>query len=100
MPLQKSRMRIPKTWVSLLTKKIIDNIISKNLVKPTVSLDKLLSETEGLIMDELSIEDKLNEEVRELLKKYTSEIEKGRMDFRKLFELTKHKLVKERNLVL
>lgn len=93
-------MRIPKTWVSLLTKKIIDNIISKNLVKPTVSLDKLLSETEGLIMDELSIEDKLNEEVRELLKKYTSEIEKGRMDFRKLFELTKHKLVKERNLVL
>lgn len=93
-------MRIPKTWVPLLTKKIIDNIISKNLVKPTVSLDKLLSETEGLIMDELSIEDKLNEEVRELLKKHTSEIEKGRMDFRKLFELTKHKLVKERNLVL
>lgn len=93
-------MRLPKTWVPLLTKKIIDNIISKNLVKPTVSLDKLLSETEGLIMDELSIEDKLNEEVRELLKKHTSEIEKGRMDFRKLFELTKHKLVKERNLVL
>ena len=93
-------MRIPKTWVPLLTKKIIDNIISKNLVNPTVSLDKLLSETEKLIMDELSVEDRLNEEVRNLLKKHASEIEKGRMDFRKLFELTKKKLVKERNLIL
>ncbi len=93
-------MRVPKTWVPLLAKKIVDNITSKGLIKPTTSPEKLLSETEGLIMDELSVEDRLNEEVREFLKKHASEIEKGRMDLRKLFELTKHKLVKERNLIL
>lgn len=93
-------MRIPKSWVPLLAKKIVDNIISKELVKPTVSTERLLSETEGLLFNELSIEDKLNEEVRELLKKYTPEIEKNHLDYRRLFELTKHKLVKERNLIL
>jgi hypothetical protein len=93
-------MRIPKTWVPLLAKKITDNILSKNLVKPVAPQEKILSETAKLILDELTVEDRLNEEVREILKGHTSEIEKGRMDYRKLFELTKQRLVKERNLVL
>jgi hypothetical protein len=93
-------MRIPKTWVPLLAKKIVDNILSKNLVKPIVPHERLLSETEELIMGELSVEDRVNDEVREILKNHASEIEKGRMDYRRLFELTKQKLVKERNLVL
>ncbi len=93
-------MRIPKTWVPLLTKKIIDNILSKHLVKTIVTQDKLLSETEELLLNELSVEDRLNEEVREMLKSYASEIEKGRLDYRRLFDLTKQKLVKEKNLVL
>ncbi len=93
-------MRIPKTWVPLLAKKIVDNIISKEIIKPTVSIEKLLLETKELILNELSIEDKLNEEVRELLKIHASEIEQGRLDYRKLFELTKQKLVNERNLIL
>jgi uncharacterized protein len=93
-------MRIPKTWVPLLAKKIVDNILSNKLVKPIVPQERLLSETEELIMGELSVEDRVNDEVREILKNHASEIEKGRMDYRRLFELTKQKLVKERNLVL
>ncbi|MEW6571279.1 MAG: DUF507 family protein [Nitrospirota bacterium] len=93
-------MRIPRAWVPPMAKKIIDNLISKDLIKPTVHLEKLLSETENLILDELMVEDRLNEEVREILKGYTSEIEKGRLDYKRIFELTKQKLVKERNLVL
>jgi uncharacterized protein len=93
-------MRVPKTWVPFLAKKVVDNITSKNLVKPAVPLEKLLSETGEIILEELTIEDRLHEEVREILKSHSAEIEKGRMDYRRLFELTKQKLVKERNLVL
>lgn len=63
-------------------------------------MEKLLAETEELIMEELTVEDRLNEEVREILKGHTVEIEKGRLDYRRLFDLTKQKLVKERNIVL
>ena len=93
-------MRIPRTWVPIMAKKIVENILSKGLVKPTVPNERLLSETEEIILHELTVEDRLNEEVREILKKHSSEIEHSRLDYRKLFELTKHKLVKERNLVL
>jgi uncharacterized protein len=93
-------MRVPKTWVPFLAKKVVDNITLKNLVKPAAPLEKLLTETGEIILEELTIEDRLNEEVREILKSHSAEIEKGRMDYRRLFELTKQKLVKERNLVL
>ena len=93
-------MRVPKTWVPFLAKKVVDNITFKNLVKPAVPLEKLLTETGEIILEELTIEDRLHEEVREILKSHSAEIEKGRMDYRRLFELTKQKLVKERNLVL
>lgn len=93
-------MRIPKTWVLPLAKKIIDNLISKELIKPTIAIEKLISETEELLLYELTVEDRLNEEVRELLRSFAAEIEQGRIDYRKLFDLTKQKLVKERNLIL
>jgi len=93
-------MRIPKSWVPIIAKKIIDNLIAKELVRPNIPLDKLLQTAESLMMEELMVEDRLNDEVRLLLKKHESEIERGRMDYRALFELTKKKLVNERNLVL
>jgi hypothetical protein len=93
-------MRIPKTWVPLLAKKIIENLISKSLIRPSVPVEKLLSEAEELILYELTMEDRLNEEVRELLKSHSTEIERGRLDYRRLFDLTKQKLIRERNLVL
>ena len=93
-------MRVPKTWVPILSKKVIENITSRSLVKPAVPMERLLAEAEELILEELTVEDRLHEEVREILKSHTTEIEKGRMDYRRLFELTKQRLVKERNLVL
>ena len=84
----------------LLAAKIADNLVGKNLISPAVPMDKFLVKTEEIITEELMVEDRLHDEVRELLKKHAVDIEKGRMDYRRLFELTKHKLVKERNLVL
>jgi hypothetical protein len=93
-------MRVPKSWVPILARKVSENLTSKELVKITVPMDKFIGKTEEIITEELTVEDRLNDEVRELLKKHSTDIERGRMDYRKLFELTKQKLVKERNLVL
>lgn len=93
-------MRVPKTWVPLIAKKVIDDLITKGLIDSRVSVEELILETEKLITDELMVEDRLNEEVREVLKKHSSEIEKGRLDYRKMFELTKRKIIEERGLIL
>lgn len=93
-------MRIPKSWVPLIAKRIAENLTSKELLKAAGPMGNFIAGIEEIITQELMVEDRLNEEVREILKKHETDIERGRMDYRKLFELTKQKLVKERNLVL
>jgi hypothetical protein len=93
-------MRIPKSWVHILARRVAENLVAKELVNPLVPVEKFVEKTEEVILDELMVEDRLNDEVRVLLQKHTADIEKGRMDYRRLFELTKQKLVRERNLVL
>ncbi|HDO25852.1 MAG TPA: DUF507 family protein, partial [Nitrospirae bacterium] len=42
----------------------------------------------------------INKEVREMLSEYDTQIERGNLDYRRLFELTKRKLVRERDIIL
>ncbi|RJQ20281.1 MAG: DUF507 family protein [Nitrospiraceae bacterium] len=93
-------MRIPKGWVPVLSKEIIEELFRKDLVELQAPKEKVVELLHEVLLAELMVEDRLNEEVREMLKKFDSEIEKGRLDYRKLFELTKQKIVKERNLIL
>jgi hypothetical protein len=93
-------MRIPKSWVPMLARKIADNLVKKDLVESLVPVATLIAETERLLLEELTVEDRLNEEVRQILKKFEPEIEKGRLDYRRLFDMTKQKIVRERNIIL
>jgi hypothetical protein len=93
-------MRIQKALIPLLAKEIIESLEKKKFIELQEPEEDAIQSTEQLILEELTVEDRLNKEVRELLKKYDSEIEKGRLDYRKLFDLTKQKIVKERNIVL
>ncbi|MDI6802079.1 MAG: DUF507 family protein [Thermodesulfovibrionales bacterium] len=83
-----------------MAKNIIENLIKKDLIEFPANVNTVIEETEKIIIDELMVEDRLNEEVRQMLRKFEPEIEKGRLDYRKLFEMTKQKVVKERNLIL
>jgi uncharacterized protein len=93
-------MRIPKSWVPTLAKRIVDNLLKKELVESMVPVETLLAETEKLLLEELMVEDRVNEEVRQILKKFEPEIEKGRLDYRRLFDMTKQKLVREKNIII
>jgi hypothetical protein len=93
-------MRVPKGWVPVLSKEIIEELLKREQVELAMPREQAVTILSGLILEELMIEDILNAEVREMLKKYDSEIEKGRLDYRRLFEMTKQKLVKDRNIIL
>ncbi|MCX7914509.1 MAG: DUF507 family protein [Thermodesulfovibrionales bacterium] len=93
-------MRLPKTWSHRAACKIIENLKAKNLIEISIAEKDLIEETEKVIIDELMVEERLNEEVRQILKQYETEIEKGKLDYRKLFEMTKQKIIKERNIII
>ena len=93
-------MRLPKEMIKHVADAIAANLESKGLVTYAVPRDAISTKVADVITADMMAEDKLNEEVKKLLSAHEAEISKGQMDYRKVFELTKQKLAKERGIVL
>jgi hypothetical protein len=93
-------MRIPKGWITVIAREILKDLLEKEFIDLDVPKEKAEEIIYQTILEELLIEDRLNDEVREILRKFDSEIERGNLDYRTLFDMTKKKLVKERNIIL
>jgi hypothetical protein len=83
-----------------MARRIAETLLSEELIVPDISRQKLQEELERIIFEELSVEDRINDEVREILKKYEAEFASGRADYRKMFDLTKRQLVKEKGVII
>ncbi len=93
-------MRITKERIRHIATTVASRLQDQGLLEVTGSEETLIRALDKAIRDELSVEDRLNVEVRNLLQQYQAEFEKGRADYQKMFTMVKGKLVKERGLVL
>ena len=92
-------MRLKKEFVEKISKKIIESLINKDLIVWESSPDKLELIINNIIIDDLMVEDRLNEEVKQLLDSRTEEYERSMMDYGRVFQLVKSKLARERGLI-
>jgi hypothetical protein len=79
-------------------------IIVRNLFKEEKILaenkNELIDDISSLITDEFLKEDKLDQEVREILNQHMEKIRKENIEYQTMFRMIKTKLAKERNIVL
>ncbi|MCH7825220.1 MAG: DUF507 family protein [Acidobacteria bacterium] len=82
----------------------IANRIVRGLVKREYFDVEDADETELLvrqvIADELRVEDKLNDEVRELMREHMDRIRRADVEYHEMFKVIKARLAKERNIIL
>ena len=92
-------MGLRKEYVRLLSTKIVEDLVKREMIEVPQGLD--LAEQVFQVMDaEISLEDKLNDEVRTLLTQYTDQMRQSGASYQEMFKLIKNKLVRERKLVL
>jgi hypothetical protein len=93
-------VRLSSERIAILSKTLADKLIEGKYIEPVIAKESLIARMEYIIREELVIEDKINQEVRGLLNAYEREIERGDIDYNKMFNMIKSKLIKERGLVL
>ena len=93
-------MRVTKEFVEILSKKIVKSLTEKDLIIWEEGPDKLETIISGIIIEDLMVEDRLNEEVKTLLESKTEEYERSMMDYGRVFQMVKSKLVRERGLII
>ena len=93
-------MRITKELIDTLSNRIVLSLMKKDMIIWEETPEKLESIIVAIITEDLMVEDLLNEEVKTLLESKTEEYERSMMDYGRVFQMVKSKLVRERGLIL
>jgi uncharacterized protein len=92
-------MRLTSDQVEFLARKIVKTLVSEG----KLDIDSEARVVEGIarvITDDLQVEDRLNEEVREVLVQHASEMQRSNITYSEMFKMVKRKLAKEKGIIL
>lgn len=83
-----------------MAKDLVKGLASRHYIALDIPESELASKISQIITEDLMVEERLEAEVRQILKSHASEIQRGDADFHKMFLMIKKKLAKERGIIL
>lgn len=92
-------MRLNADEVEFIARKIVKTLVAEGKLE----VDSDVRVVEGImkvITDELSVEDRLNEEVRDVLVQHSREMERSNITYTEMFKMLKKKMAKEKGIIL
>ena len=92
-------MRLRKRQIESISDNIAEELMQDKSIK-CEDIEELKALVRRGITDDLLVEDKLNEEVRQILDAHSSQIRQGSIEYHKMFRLVKEQLARERNIIL
>jgi hypothetical protein len=92
-------MRLNKSQIEHLAFSIVRSLLKDEKII-VENRNQLVEETNNLITEEFLNEDKLDQEVREILNKHMEKIRRENIEYQTMFKMIKTKLAKEKNIVL
>ena len=93
-------MKLSKERVAALSASLVDKLIAGGMIEPVGERKALVASLERVVTDELGVEDRINAQAKELMRKYEAEIARGHLDEQDLFKMIKKQLVKEKGVIL
>lgn len=93
-------MKLSESRIDKLSEQIVDVLAEQDDVRLQADDARLLHAIRSTMIDELTVEERVDAEVRQMLEQYRSEIAMGRMNYDELFRRAKQKLIAERRIVL
>jgi len=93
-------MKLSKEIVEYLSERIVSHLTQEKMIEYDCDAKAVAEIIGGAIIKDLMVEDALNEEVKEILKEQEEMIDENNINYRKMFQMIKGKLARERGLIL
>jgi hypothetical protein len=82
-----------------MAKEIVKRLVAGKMIE-TKNVENLTQQVRQVMADEVTIEDRLNEEVREILSRYSDEMRRTGASYQEMYKKVKGQLARERKLIL
>jgi hypothetical protein len=92
-------MLLSKEYVGYLARHIVDRLIKAEAIE-TKAQSAVTQRIEAALVDELSVEDRINDEVRVILETYSDEMRRSGANYQEMFKKVKNELVRKYKAVI
>jgi hypothetical protein len=93
------RMIFSKEYVGYLARQVVKRLQTNHFIQ-TQEFEKVTGSVQASMVEELSLEDRINDEVRVILEAYSDEMRKSAANYQEMFKRVKNELVKKYKAVL
>ena len=92
-------MLLSRDYVGHMAKEVVKRLLAAKMIE-TKNAENLVQQVRQVMVDEVTIEDRLNEEVREILGRYQEEMRRTGVSYQEMYKKVKGQLARERKLIL
>jgi len=92
-------MLLSKEYVGYLARETVKRLAASEFIE-TKSIPAVTEKVHGAMLEELSLEDRINDEVRVILEAYSDEMQNTGANYQEMFRKVKNELVRKYKAVL
>jgi hypothetical protein len=92
-------MLLSRDYVAYMAKEVVKRLAAQKMIE-IKNIESLTQQVRQVMADEVTVEDRVNEEVREILAKYSDEMKRTGVSYQEMFKKVKGQLARERKLIL
>jgi hypothetical protein len=92
-------MLLSRDYVGYMAKEVVKRLVAAKMIE-TKDVENLSQQVRQVMADEITVEDRLNEEAREILARYSEEMRTTGASYQEMYKKVKSQLARERKLIL
>ena len=92
-------MLLSRDYVGYMAKEVVKRLVAAKMIE-IKNVETTTQQVRQVMADEVTVEDRVNEEVREILAKYSDEMTRTGVSYQEMFKKVKGQLARERKLIL
>jgi hypothetical protein len=92
-------MLLSRDFVGYMAKEVVKRLVAAKMIE-TKNVEGVTQAVRQVMADEVTVEDRLNEEVREILARYSDEMRNTGVSYQEMYKKVKGQLARERKLIL
>jgi hypothetical protein len=92
-------MLLSRDYVGYMAKEVVKRLIAGKMIEAK-NAENLMAQVRQVMAEEITVEDRLNEEVREILARYSEEMRRTGVSYQEMYKKVKGQLARERKLIL
>ncbi len=92
-------MLLSRDYVAYMAREVVKRLVAGQMIEAKAE-EALVQQVRQAMAAELSVEDRLNEEVREILSRYSDEMRRSGASYQEMYKKVKGQLARERKLIL